>query len=125
VIDLVSKDFVLPLVAGIGVGGIAGYAVATKDYGAIRPRIELSSWSVLIGNTYNMTLVNFPPNKQLVSARNTSVAGGDLVNIGTTDGNGRLTLVNLTAVGPAGNYYFVIWDAETGQYCAMAMLNVQ
>lgn len=119
-----NTGIIVGAVGGLAVGFVASKALGGGDYATIRPKISLSPNTVPAGGTYSMVLENFPPNKQLIASRNASVAGGDLVNMGTTDSTGKLVLNGLTGYGPAGNYYFVVWDALTGQYCAMAMLVV-
>jgi len=108
-------------VAGLGAGALLGYAVATT-MGTKLPQIILSRYSVPIGQTYNITCLNFPPNVQLVAPR--SLVPPDIVNMGTTDSNGTLVLNGAVAQGPAGIFYIIVWNATNGMYTAMVTLTV-
>lgn len=109
--------------AGIGVGGVAGYLLGGAM--AKLPDIKTFPASPVVGTAYDIYFENFPPRTQLVSPRNTSVAGGDLVALGTTGADGILAIKGVTAVGPAGTYYLVAFDALTGKYCAVYTLIVR
>lgn len=117
----------LPLIAGIGAGTAIGYVVG--GMGA-KPAIKVFLANGIVppvvpaGTLYDIYYEGFPPRTQLVSARNASVAGGDIVNLGTTGADGRLTIKGVTAVGPAGNYYLNAFDAPTGKYSAVYTLIV-
>lgn len=110
---------VIPAVLGLGGGVAIGYMVASS--GAKLPKITLSKYQVPIGQTYTIVYENFPANTQLVAPQ--SLYPPAIVNLGTTDAQGKLA-VAATAAGPAGNYYLIAWDALSGQYCAMVMLVV-
>jgi hypothetical protein len=110
---------VIPAVLGLGGGVAIGYIAASS--GTKLPKITLSSYQVTIGQTYTITYENFPANAQLVAPQ--SLYPPAIVNLGTTDAQGKLA-VGSTAVGPAGNYYLIAWDAITGQHAAVVMLVV-
>lgn len=116
-----AKNIVLPLVAGAAVGAVVGYAVASAT-GAALPKIDLDRYSVPIGQNYTMTLRGFPPNKQIVAPQ--SLYPPSTVNLGVTDASGMLVVGPRPAVGPAGTYYLIAWDALTGKYCAVVTLIV-
>ena len=107
---------------GLGGGVAIGYMVAIT-MGPGLPLIKAYPSTVPTGTTYTLYFERFPPNTQLVSPRNASIPGGDLVNLGITGANGVLTISNIPAVG-AGTYYIVAFDAPTGKYCAMVTLFV-
>jgi hypothetical protein len=114
---------VIPAVIGLGGGVAIGYIVATTmGAGAKLPRIILSRYQVPVGQTYDLTCVNFPPNSQLVAPQ--SLYPPTIVNLGTTDSNGTLTLRGNVAQGPAGTYYIIAWNATDGKYCSMVTLIV-
>ena len=115
---------VIPAVIGLGGGAVIGYVVANAMGVGILPQILLSRYQVPVGQTYDLTCINFPANAQLIAPRNLSVPGGDIVNLGTTDGNGTLILRGNVAQGPAGTYYLVAWNATDGKYCAVTTLFV-
>ena len=106
-------------VIGLGAGAAIGY-VAASTMGTALPKITLSKYQVPVGQTYTITCENFPPNTQLVAPQ--SINPNVTVNMGITDGQGKLTL-NATAQGPAGWYYIIVWNATDGKYCAMTTLN--
>ena len=109
--------------AGLGAGAAIGYVVATTmGNGSSLPRIELSRYQVPIGQTYDLTCLNFPPNSQIVSP--ISLYPPNFANLGTTDNQGTLKLTGLTAQGPAADYYLIAWNATDGKYCAVATLKV-
>ena len=108
-------------VAGLGAGAVLGY-VAGSTMGANLPRIELSRYQVPIGQTYDITCLNFPPNSQIISP--ISLYPPDIANIGTTDAQGKLKLTGIIAQGPAANYYIIAWNATDGKYCAVVTLTV-
>ena len=109
---------VIPAIIGLGGGAVIGYIVARAGgYEDMRPIISLSRYSVPIGQTYNIYLQRFPPNTQLVSPQ--QLAPQVIVNLGTTDANGKLELDGLVAQGPAGTYAIIGWDAPSGKYCAV------
>ena len=110
-------------VIGLGAGAAIGYVAANAmGAGAKLPQILLSRYSVPIGQTYNITCLNFPPNAQLIAPR--SLAPPDIVNMGTTDSNGTLVLNGAVAQGPAGIFYIIVWNATDGRYAAMVTLTV-
>jgi len=109
-------------VAGLGAGALLGYAVASTMGATKLPQILLSRYSVPIGQTYNITCLNFPANVQLVAPR--SLVPPDIVNMGTTDSNGTLVLNGAVAQGPAGIFYIIVWNATNGMYAAMVTLTV-
>lgn len=113
---------VLP-VAIFGLGAVSGYVIGGMS-AQPRPMIKSTPAQVKMGQQYTLYFVNFPPNTQLVSARNSTVVGGDLVNLGRTGPDGILTISNITAVGPVGAFYIYAFDAPTGQYCAVYTLIV-
>lgn len=111
-------------VIGLGAGAALGYvAASTLGTGTKLPRIVLSRYSVPIGQTYNITCLNFPANAQLIAPRSL-IPPEDIVNMGTTDSNGTLALNGNIARGPAGIYYIIVWNATNGMYTAMAKLTV-
>jgi len=113
----------IPAIIGLGGGVAIGYIVATTmGAGAKLPSIGLSPYQVPIGQTYDMTLLNFPPNAQIVGAQ--SIYPPAIVNLGTTDSNGTLILRGNVAQGPAGTYYLIAWNAIDGKYCAVVTLFV-
>jgi len=114
---------VIPAIIGLGGGVAIGYILAsTMGAGAKLPRIDLSRYQVPAGQTYDMTLVNFPPNAQLVAPN--SLYPPTIVNLGNTDSNGTLILRGNVAIGPAGIYYLIAWNATDGKYCAVVTLFV-
>lgn len=120
----IKKSVAIPMLA-LGAGVAVGYVVGNVggSYETIRPRIDLTPPSLPAGQLYTMTLTHFPPNTQLVAPVSLS-SPTEVVNVGTTDANGKLMLVGVTAQGPAGTYYLIIWDAPTGKYVAMYTLIV-
>lgn len=115
---------VVPALIGLGGGVAIGYIIrSTMGAGLGLPLIKAFPSTVPTGAKYTLYFEKFPPNTQLVSPRNASIPGGDLVNLGITGADGVLTISNITAVG-AGNYYIVAFDAPTGKYCAVYTLIV-
>ena len=112
---------VIPAVIGLGAGVAIGYVVTTT-MGANLPRIELSRYQVPIGQTYDLTCLNFPPNSQIVSP--ISLYPPNFANLGTTDSQGTLRKTGLTAQGPVADYYMIAWNATDGKYCAIVTLKV-
>jgi hypothetical protein len=108
-------------IAGLGAGAAIGYVVASS-MGAKLPQVLLSRYSVPIGQTYNITCLNFPPNTQLVAPQ--SLVPPAIVNMGTTDSNGTLVLNGAVAQGPAGIFYIIVWNATNGMYAAMTTLTI-
>lgn len=112
---------VIPVMIGLGGGVAIGY-IAASAMGAKLPQIILSRYQVPVGQTYDLTCINFPPNAQLVAPQ--SLAPSAIVNLGTTDSNGTLILRGNVAQGPAGTYYIIGWNATDGKYCAVTTLFV-
>ena len=110
-------------IIGLGAGAAIGYVVATTMGNASTlPRIELSRYQVPIGQTYDLTCLNFPANSQIISP--ISLYPPNFANLGTTNAQGQLKLTGLTAQGPAANYYIIAWNALDGKYCAVVTLKV-
>jgi len=108
-------------IIGLGAGAALGYVAATT-MGSNIPRIELSKYQVPIGQTYDVTCLNFPANSQIISP--ISLYPPNFANLGTTNAQGTLKITGLTAQGPAANYYIIAWNALNGKYCAVATLSV-
>lgn len=113
-------NIALPLIAGLGAGAAIGY-VASNMMGNQRPIATMSAYSIPAGQNYILYLQNFPPNVQLGSPQ--SLNPLTVVNLGTTDANGKLQLT-APAQGPAGRYAIIVWDLQTGQYCAVVTFSV-
>lgn len=118
-----SAKMILPLVGGVGIGAVLGYVAGGGNYDAIRPRIDAVPAQPKANTAFTYTFSNFPPNTQLVSARNSTVVNGDLVNIGVTDSTGKLVAPS-TAPQATGAWYIYAFDAPTGKYCAVYTLIV-
>lgn len=113
---------IIPAIAGLGGGLAIGYVMASSGtVNGKKPKITLSQNQVPAGQPYTITYENYPANTQLVAPQ--SLYPPAIVNLGTTDSQGKL-VVGATATGPAANYYMIAWDALSGQYCAMVMLIV-
>lgn len=114
-------EAVIPAIIGLGGGVVIGY-IAASAMGPKLPRIDLSRYQVPEGETYELVCVNFPPNAQLVAPQ--SLYPPAIVNLGTTDNDGKLIIRGNVAYGPAGTYYLMAWNATDGRYCAMVTLFV-
>ena len=117
--DTARKDFVLPLIVGLGAGTAVGYVAGSMGGGA-RPIITLSRYSIPVGSAYTVYFQNFPPNAQIVGIQ--ALNPLTIVNLGMADANGKLQL-NATAQGHAGQYAIIAYSATPNGPVAMTTFN--
>ena len=118
----------VPALIGLGGGFVIGYFVKDIiDPDGVLPQIVLTVGGVQVpgnqlpvGTVYDMICLRFPPNAQLVAPQ--TLAPPAIVNLGITDGDGKLVVSGNTVQGPAATYYIIAWNATDGKYCAMTTL---